>query len=616
MVNADTTKGGNGAGTSVKQAVIVIHGMGEQRPMETLRAFVGGLYAPTATAWRQSQRQRNVALPPSDTDSSAVMRTLRSTGDTILRTLAGTGNPAETDQYWIVPDARAGSNELSRIRTRPHVIGGRTYNTDFYELYYSDLLSGNTLAHFAGWVKGLLLRWPHQVPKAQVGLWVFLWIAAVVAVVLLGPELANSPVKRFLELWTGPANAAGPWPAVGASILGVVGIWLMVDRWRQHIDDPSRRSTHREISRWVSLGVAFLLPPVLAVLAYFHFPWGALWSATFLKLAFAMLMFYAIHNLGVRYFGDVARYVRTEPDFVAARAAVRERGLKLLDSVHGAKKRDANGMESDDPEYDRVIIVAHSLGSIIALDLLRLYFASKGPGQGKGVTVAESKALLAVDSLYQWAAAGGKVPEPPEMPSAFHDRQRQAAATLGTGSARWRITDFITLGSPLAHAEFLVARDRPRFEKMKAERMIPTCPPLQEKGIRGTSFLYTRPGEKVPRPHHAALFASVRFTAIYDPAQLHLVGDFIGGPVRPNFGCGVAEFPVAIRKPGLFGRVFTHTAYWDPRATARFVGLYNGVSQDGLPDGLAAAADNEESAHLAALRALIWLKDSRTGAIT
>ncbi len=616
MANADTTKGGNGAGTSVKQAVIVIHGMGEQRPMETLRAFVGGLYAPTAAAWRQTQEQSSIQAAARYAGSNVVMRTVKRTGDAILRTLAGAGNPAETDQYWIVPDARAGSNELSRIRTRPHTVDGRTYNTDFYELYYADLLSGNTLAHFAGWVKGLLLRWPHQVPKAQVGLWVFLWIAAVLSVVLLGPELANSPVKRFLELWTGPANAAGPWPALGASILGVVGIWFMVDRWQRHIDDQGRKSTVREMSPRVSLGVAFGLPIVLAVLAYFHFPWGAVCSATFLKLAFAMLMFYAIHNLGVRYFGDVARYVRAEPEFVAARAAVRERGLKLLDSVHGAKKRDASGKESDDPEYHRVIIVAHSLGSIIALDLLRLYFASRGPGQGKGVTVAESKALLAVDSLYQWAAAGGKVPEPPEMPSAFHDRQRQAAATLGTGSARWRITDFITLGSPLAHAEFLVARDRPRFEKMKAERMIPTCPPLQEPGNQRASFLYARPGDKIPRPHHAALFASVRFTAIYDPTLLHVVGDFIGGPVRPNFGRGVAEFPVAIRKPGLSWRVFTHTSYWNPLATARFVGLHNGASQDGLPDGLADAANDKESAHHAALRALIWLKDSRTGAIT
>ncbi|MFZ1681637.1 MAG: hypothetical protein WAT70_11530 [Rhizobiaceae bacterium] len=643
MAAPSGTKPGETGKTSVKQAVIVIHGMGEQRPMETLRALVGGLYAPTAAAWSQKRRLKSATATASNAGSSAVMRTLQSTGSTILRTLAGTGNPSETDQYWIVPDARAGSHELSRIRTRPHTVGGRTYSTDFYELYYADLLSGNTLSHLTGWIKGLLLRWPHQVPKSEWKLWVALWFIAIMAIILLGPELANNPVQRFMALLSDGKGEPGPWGTLAVVAVGVLGSWSLVDRWRRHVDDPLREPAGSELSPFWSLLAAIALPVALAFALYAWFPWGVfripdatrsnvlwsswlfapfflLWGWPVAKLAIGFALYRAIHGFGVPIFGDVARYVRPEPAYVASRHAIRERGLKLMESVHGAKKKDASGKDTEEPEYYRVIIVAHSLGSIIALDLLRLCWASKGPGQGQAVTTAESEALSKVDALYQWAIGPGRSPEkagagfaaPQGLDlSAFHAAQREAAEALRSGSRQWRITDFVTLGSPLTHAEFLVARDRPRFEAMKAERMIPTCPPLQEGSPGKASFLYTHPTGGPARPHHAAVFASVRFTAIFDPAKRYVFGDFIGGPMVENLGAGVVEFPVRIRKPGLLKRVFTHTSYWNPLATAS----YGGSDSGKLPDGLNDAANDPESAHLAALRALIWLQESRTGAI-
>jgi len=59
------------------------------------------------------------------------------------------------------------------------------------------------------------------------------------------------------------------------------------------------------------------------------------------------------------YAGRVVRYTRATPENIAARKDIRERGLALLDSLHEA-------------EYERIIVVGHSLGSILGYDLIQL----------------------------------------------------------------------------------------------------------------------------------------------------------------------------------------------------------------------------------------------------
>ena len=65
--------------------------------------------------------------------------------------------------------------------------------------------------------------------------------------------------------------------------------------------------------------------------------------------------------------------------------------------------------------------------------------------------------------------------------------------------------------------------------------------------------------------HHGTPFAAVRWTNIYDKAEYILLGDTISGPVRPNFGPGVVDVRVTMRRgPGsrLPARLFTHGLYW------------------------------------------------------
>ena len=53
------------------------------------------------------------------------------------------------------------------------------------------------------------------------------------------------------------------------------------------------------------------------------------------------------------------------PRNIAMRHNIRERGLKLLRDLH------------DSGQYERIVMVAHSLGSIVAYDLVSLFWASR-----------------------------------------------------------------------------------------------------------------------------------------------------------------------------------------------------------------------------------------------
>jgi hypothetical protein len=96
--SADKKKQTTGKPARKKQAVVVIHGMGEQRPMETLRSFVD-------TVWTKD---------------------LSLTGDIENKMRVNDQTDLKENKIWIVPDARARSHELRRITTAGDKIGRRT----------------------------------------------------------------------------------------------------------------------------------------------------------------------------------------------------------------------------------------------------------------------------------------------------------------------------------------------------------------------------------------------------------------------------------------------------------------------------------------------------------
>ena len=443
------------------QAVVIIHGMGEQRPMATLRSLVEAVW------------NSDLALTP---DWSSKRTTDPVTGRRINRS-------------WIVPDRRTGSHEQRRITTVADIHGRRV---DFYELYWADLTRDNTLGHLVGWVRGLLFRRWKSVPHDARPLYVALWIVTALAILPSAYLWLAALLSR-----DGSIPAAAGWTAVAALVAFVVTNWVL---------------------------------PV---------------------------------------YGDVATYVQTEPGTVGKRAEVRARGVALLSRL------------MRDKSYDRIVVVGHSLGSIIAYDLLQILWTTHGPSHRNPRTEPEvTQALKAFDAYASPALLepGQDTPrEDQRLPeadlSAFREAQWRLYRALRSAPKDrlpWKISDFVTLGSPLTHAEFLVARDAGKWRKGVEERVFSVCPPISDSETRRTIVYRDR------HAHHAAVFAATRWTNVFDTGNGWSTGDPFSGPMGENFYGGTKEYRVRLRWKlfGIWSRLMTHTHYWSREARGEEVDIH------------------------------------------
>src|SRR5579864_2671160 len=75
-------------------------------------------------------------------------------------------------------------------------------------------------------------------------------------------------------------------------------------------------------------------------------------------IAVAIIVIYgALYALFLQpYLGDAARYFRASPGNVLVRREIRKQAVDMLDALH----KSGN--------YDRVVVVAHSLGTVVAYD--------------------------------------------------------------------------------------------------------------------------------------------------------------------------------------------------------------------------------------------------------
>jgi hypothetical protein len=137
----------------------------------------------------------------------------------------------------------------------------------------------------------------------------------------------------------------------------------------------------------------------------------------------------------------------------------------------------------------------------------------------------------------------------------------------------WRISDLVTLGSPLTHACFLLANSRDEWQDLLRERVYPTCPPqledARDEGRLEKVFAYPHPGyPRLKILHHAALFACTRWTNLYFP------GDPIGGALAgwDRFGYGVRD--VRLEPTSWLSRLWlAHTRYWNSDETNALAAL-------------------------------------------
>ena len=250
------------------------------------------------------------------------------------------------------------------------------------------------------------------------------------------------------------------------------------------------------------------------------------------------------NNFGLQHIGDAARYLSPTPPNIGVRHAIRSAAIDLLEGLH------------NDPQwhrYHRIIVVGHSLGSVIGYDALtHLWQDRHHPVSPLHWAPQPDHDTLQGSS--KLSAEQGRT-----LQSAIWREQR----AIGV---QWKITDFITLGSPLAHAPFLLAKNQNDFDIGKEQREFPVCPP-QKNDARdwdyGRPLLEIVPADSL-QPckilHHAALFACTRWTNLY------FSRDFIGGSVKRHFGDAIAE---PERTGGIRSRhFFPHTRYWHDRESA------------------------------------------------
>ncbi|SFA91355.1 hypothetical protein SAMN05421688_1705 [Poseidonocella pacifica] len=440
-----------------KQAVLIVHGMGEQIPMQTLRSFID-------TVWTTDDALVRRDRPDSETGES----------------------PRAKNTVWAKPDAAYDNFELRRVTTERTENGWRA---DFYEFYWAHLMHGTTWQHVTSWLRTLLWRNPRtRVPRPVLATWISLWV-----IVLLGV---------FALLWTSlpMVKEALPLPA-----------WL----------------------GWVLLGVIALSPILL-------------------------------RTVMIDRFGDVARYVMAKPANVARRQEIRANGVALLERL----------IESD--EYDRVIVAAHSLGTIVALDILNQTFARTNKRFNKDrIGPQPERAKLEAMVRVALGLEDGEAPE--DFTAAYQEQQKKALAELSSQGNPWKVTDFISMGSPLTHAEFLIAADRDDLRELQRRRVVPCCPPALEYDSRTGSRHWTyrsgvvrSEGEEfdpvAPRcPHHGAVFGYTRWTNLYSPQSRIVKGDLISGPVAEPFALERGEKSargardIAVLPEGLV----THNHYWN-----------------------------------------------------
>lgn len=544
-----------------RTAVLVVHGMGNQRPLATVREIVKALYG-------------DVEPQPGD---------------------------ATPRRSWTKLDRDVGDIDLPVIVTAPvgtvdaaGEIDPRVL--DFHECYWASEMAESRLAAVPMWLFELVRKGPSGMQPNIRALW-FIFGGLLAFWILCGCLALLSLLLGWVgDVPSGAMAVALPWGAAALLCFFTMG-------WR---------------------GFA-LLALVSGLLAAVGLPWVhgaavdpgewpmALGSPCWLIVALAGLALFVLLNwfFLLTVAGDAARYLRAAPSNIAVRRSIRSNGAEMLRRLH----RQHWG---DQPKYDRIIVVAHSLGTVVAYDMLRAYWGQVAPLLGDPHDLGTDAVMQ--DNFGVRETEPDAAPPPPPAWTAdertgWRNRGRALIRALdrtataqpdwfkGDLPPRWIVTDFISLGSPLSQSDFLLAEGSgsaalaDNFGRKKREREFPTCPPSSSQD---RNLSYAVGGKRMF--HHGALFGLTRWTNLYFPVRAILWGDLVGGPMQRLFGQGVADVPVSGAPLANF---VAHTAYWASKARQAVRTLA------GKPATLSFPLNRDDGAHhINALRRAVNLRDT------
>jgi hypothetical protein len=324
---------------------------------------------------------------------------------------------------------------------------------------------------------------------------------------------------------------------------------------------PRSRVPDRLVGGWIAGLVILALAAAYAALVAFKWaPEGRLWGVLWALLGFAAA--FGVADWLVPVVGDAARYLSPAPGNVAARQAIREAGIDLLAQLHACG------------DYDRIVVVGHSLGSVIGYDMLHYAWGRIGRDDFGHTHLPGSDLMARLNDLEAAARDLTVASPPPGARAAYRKAQRAyfgalAKVTVATPDAPgrrqplWLVSDYVTLGCPLSSSDVLMAKDAADLKAKKAIRDLPTSPPwLEEEAKNLPGFSYPA-GAPARIPHHAAVFGPTVWTNVYFPSEYGLSGDFISGPVATQLGPGVRD----VRVPIGAAFKFRHLDYWSKPAS-------------------------------------------------
>ncbi|WP_171175641.1 hypothetical protein [Ruegeria sp. HKCCA4633] len=291
----------------------------------------------------------------------------------------------------------------------------------------------------------------------------------------------------------------------------------------------------------------FLVRVVLAMAAtvltysFWGTPNNFLESTPIILVFVSGFIFYWISYWMLNHLADAARYLDASPRNIVSRNEVRKLGVDFLRNLH-----------QSDRGYNRIVLCGHSLGSIIGLDILNHFWYERHSFFEK-----KSRYNQEVLQKFHEAIESGNFQN-------FRNKQRELFRELAAVGLNWSITDFVTMGSPLAHSDAILAKSADQFILEKEQGITSTCPPTPD-----------RKDKKIWHKHHFNLdsskvrtikilnsnsvFAPVRWTNIYLQRNGIALGDPVSGPLKPLYGWGVRDLPV---KLPVSSGWFQHSLYW------------------------------------------------------
>jgi hypothetical protein len=595
-----------------RTAVLVVHGMGSQRALDTVRGVVDAVWL--------------------DKDEK----------------------PQEGDKrFWLHPERKNDDVDLSVITTSDVPGTPDHRSVDFHELYWAHLMSETRAVAVLLWLFELVRKGP-RLKRGMRALWwgvtifLCLLIQSVVLLVMQailqflgGPPLigddhmlfgtvlvggaASSPANitlsnhayhepealllaPFFVLFMAASYAAffstirGAWKImIGAGVLALLsGIFFyfgisVQEKWNwirsPVLENFSIRFLPIVVSlcvvaiamgRWgaIAMAVTYVLSscffvlylnaryliswkqydPTISTIQHhgeifgldwtpFTFVWDQSWIFWSLNERYSaviacaiIVIYFAMYALFLQPFlGDAARYFRASPGNVLVRREIRKLAVDTLDTLH----KWGN--------YDRIVVVAHSLGTVVAYDMLRTYFSRLSNSLPDCALLQPEFSLV---DKHDPKSLSREIKNQADFRSAGREIIRKIA-NLTVNSPipadqklpTWLVTDFITLGSPLTHAQYLMCDGKTEqelnenFDRRVSQREFPVCPPEKD----GTDGRLSFPNAHTHRTefHHAALFGMTRWTNLFFPMNQMFWGDAIGGPLKDIFGSYIKDIPVS-----------------------------------------------------------------------